>query len=255
MDQKTAGQLIKLNQNSYSQIAEDFSNTRNYSWPEIDLLIEKHLRPGMKILDLGCGNGRLLKSLKKIEDFSYLGLDNCSALIEKAQENIKTLKHENIKTKFVCQDILNLSQFTNNEFEVIFMMASFHHIPSRELREKLLSDIKRILKPGGFLIMTNWNLWQLGAKKSVWNSFLSSPRRRGSQNSLRLPIGSGMTKKDVITLWQNQFPLYYYAFTLGELKKILRGSGFKIIENYYVKQDKKACWWNGYNILSVGQKI
>jgi len=120
-----------------------------------------------------------------------------------------------------------------------------------------------ILKPNGFLIMTNWNLWQIGAKKNVWTSLLSSllsllssSRKRGSRLiNTRSQIRSGMAIKDIITLWQNQFPLYYHAFTKRELKKLLQKTNFEVLENYYVKQGQKARWWNGYNILTVAKKI
>jgi len=259
MNKQTAENLMKITKESYQKIALNFSATRNFSWAEIDRAIEKYLRSGVQILDLGCGNGRLLKSLEKLDSFSYLGLDNCSAFINKAQgmQEIEKPKIEKLrkKIKFIQGDILDLKKINNHTFDVIFMMASLNHIPSQELREKLLLDISRILKPGGFLIMTNWNLWQISAKKSVWHYFLSSSRKRGSQCSWRFPIRSGMTMRDIITLWQNRSPLYYHAFTLKELKKLLRMSGFKVLENYYVKQGQKKYWWNGNNILTVGQKI
>ena len=85
MNSETAKKLIELNQNSYSQIAKVFSDSRNFPWQEIENVVRKYVKPCDKILDLGCGNGRLLKSLEKLKNFSYTGLDNCSSLIEKAQ--------------------------------------------------------------------------------------------------------------------------------------------------------------------------
>ncbi|PIT89514.1 hypothetical protein COU23_03560 [Candidatus Kuenenbacteria bacterium CG10_big_fil_rev_8_21_14_0_10_36_11] len=287
MNSETAKKLIELNQNSYSQIAKVFSDSRNFPWHEIKNVVRKYVKPCDKILDLGCGNGRLLKSLEKLKNFSYTGLDNCSSLIEKAQAIFLSsdiscssfpnsllsfprvqicqwqIERESRNIIFINDNILNLDQFNSNEFDIIFMMASFHHIPSQELREKLLQDIKRILKPNGFLIMTNWNLWQIGAKKNVWTSLLSSllsllssSRKRGSRLiNTRSQIRSEMAIKDIITLWQNQFPLYYHAFTKRELKKLLQKTNFEVLENYYVKQGQKARWWNGYNILTVAKKI
>jgi hypothetical protein len=63
-----------------------------------------------------------------------------------------------------------------------------------------------------------------------------------------------MTIKDVFTFWQNKFPLYYYAFTLRELKKLFSSASFQILENSFVHRGKKARWWNGHNILTVGKK-
>ena len=143
MNSETAKKLIELNQNSYSQIAKVFSDSRNFPWQEIENVVRKYVKPCDKILDLGCGNGRLLKSLEKLKNFSYTGLDNCSSLIEKAQAiflssraetDVKSAEAEGSQNIiFINDNILNLDQFNSNEFDIIFMMASFHHIPSQEL--------------------------------------------------------------------------------------------------------------------------
>lgn len=257
MNRETAEKLMQITSESYQKIASSFSETRNFSWMEIDLAIAKYLKNNIKILDLGCGNGRLLISLKKyLENFDYLGLDNCQKLIEKALETQKThviegdtstcrLHDKNIN--FIHQNILDLKNFSDSSFDCIFMIASFNHIAGIELREKLLLEVQRILKPEGILIMTNWNLWQLGAKKSFWYNFLKS-----HFTDYELQITD---YKEILTLWQNQFPLYYHAFTLGELKKLLQKSDFKILENYYVKNGHKAHWWDGNNILTIVRKI
>ena len=46
------------------------------------------------------------------------------------------------------------------KFDLIFCVATLHHIPSDKLRQQILVNIKNRLKPDGKLLMTNWNLWQ-----------------------------------------------------------------------------------------------
>src|SRR3989344_9187254 len=67
---------------TYDQIAEEFSNTRHSLWPEL-LPILDYIKDGQKILDAGCGNGRVQKlfSKKKID---YAGIDPSAKLIELA---------------------------------------------------------------------------------------------------------------------------------------------------------------------------
>jgi alkylated DNA repair protein alkB family protein 8 len=65
MRQKTAQHLSEQVKKSYNQIAEHFSQTRHTPWTEFQYF-EKYLKPEQKILDLGCGNGRLLNSSKII---------------------------------------------------------------------------------------------------------------------------------------------------------------------------------------------
>ncbi len=256
MNQQTAENLMRITEESYQKIASSFSETRNFSWGELDLAIEKYLKNNIKILDLGCGNGRLLISLKKyLENFDYTGVDSCLELIKKASIlSSRAISRACLPVgrgsqiiSFIHQNILDLKNFSDNSFDCIFMIASFNHIAGKELQERTLLEIKRILKPNGILIMTNWNLWQLRSKKSFWRNKLFT-RHSTTFETLTLDTF------DTITLWQNQFPLYYHAFTLGELKKLLQKTNLKILENYYVKDGKKVHWWNGKNILTVAQK-
>jgi len=244
MQLQIANQLIKLNQESYSKIADDFSDTRFFPWQEVEQVIKDYVKDNNKILDLGCGNGRLLKSLAKFQNINYTGLDNNTKLLEKIQA-FTAPRGVSPRVKLICDDILNLAQFKNNEFDIIFMIASFHHIPSNELRQKVMANLHRILKPNGYLIMTNWNLWQAKAKKNIWFYKIRQNRKQEIK---------GLKFRDVITYWQNKYPLYYYTFIKKELKKYFKQVGFKILKNRYVKNGKKVHWWDGYNILTVGQK-
>ena len=249
MNLQTAQQIIAINQRSYQNMAEDFSDSRSFSWQEVKQTLKKYIKDGDKILDLGCGNGRLLKSLDGFSDLDYIGLDNCSKFISNNQKMISK-KQSKLRIKFINDDILNLAQFKENEFNAIFMIASFHHIPSNKLRERVMADLSRILKPGGFLIMVNWNLWQIGAKKSFWRY-----NWKNKSKGIKKISSKDLGLRDIITFWQNKYPLYYYAFTKKDLKKIFKKFNFKVLENKYVKKGKKASWWNGWNILTVGEKL
>lgn len=65
----------------YNHIATTFARSRkNMKWQEIDYFIDffqsKNISP-QKILDIGCGSGRLLESLQKLQisPQNYLGID------------------------------------------------------------------------------------------------------------------------------------------------------------------------------------
>jgi len=44
----------------------------------------EYIEPGQKVLDLGCGNGRLLNALKD-KKIDYIGVDNSEKLLLEAQ--------------------------------------------------------------------------------------------------------------------------------------------------------------------------
>ncbi len=90
MDKQTQQNLLDLVKKSYEQIAEDFDITRQkHLWPEI-IKLASQVKDGDKVLDVGCGNGRLTKAFagKRVK---YVGVDNSEKMIETARENSRTV--------------------------------------------------------------------------------------------------------------------------------------------------------------------
>lgn len=218
--------LRELVKNNYEEIATDFDLTRkNNLWPLAQLAAEK-VNPGQKVLDLGCGNGRL-KSAFKNKEIVYLGIDNSTTLLEIAKKNYP-------ESKFLLGDILLLEEVIsqNDKFDYIFCLATLQHIPSQELRINFLKKLKNYLLPGGEIIISNWNLWSSKHRKLIfkfaWQKILG-------KNKLDF--------KDIIFSWQlngkEKSDRYYHAFTSFELKKIARQAGYKKI---ILKKDKYNFW-------------
>ncbi|EKD49368.1 MAG: hypothetical protein ACD_63C00168G0001, partial [uncultured bacterium] len=59
MDQDYAKYLLKKTQKDYDFLADEFSASRAFSWSEMENLAEKYVKRGDRVLDAGCGNGRL----------------------------------------------------------------------------------------------------------------------------------------------------------------------------------------------------
>ena len=237
MQKQYAQKLIQKTKQDYQKLAKEFSATRAFPWQELKDLV-KYVKPGQKILDAGCGNGRFFQLLRS-KKIDYLGIDNCHALIKEAQQKYPF-------NNFRINDLLNL-KFKKNTFDIIFCIAALQHIPSKKFRFQILQDFYHILKPNGYLIMTNWNLWQ---KKYFWSTLkysISSFCNRCKELNL----------KDVYMPWKARFGIvdrYYHAFTPKELNKLLQNSGFKIKKSYYVKKGQKSNWRNGYNLCTVVKK-
>ncbi|MFA6307441.1 MAG: class I SAM-dependent methyltransferase [Patescibacteria group bacterium] len=191
----------------YNDIALEFSATRAYPWKELQVFIP-HIKDNFKILDLGCGNGRLLKSLEQADKkLNYLGVDFSEKLIAQARQ-------DHPRSKFVVADMSDLS-FAANTFDMIFMVASFHHLPSKEERLDLLFKANRWLKPGGLLFMTNWNLWQ----KKYWRYAIEKFWSKKSWNDFFIP----WTTDNGHTVWR-----YYHSFSTGELVALLKKTHFDL---------------------------
>ena len=150
MDKKYAKYLLEKTRDDYNAIAEDFSSTRRFVWQGLEPLYH-YASPRDKVLDLGCGNGRLLQIFKDIK-INYTGVDNSEKLIEIAK---KTYPSAN----FLVADALHLP-FPSSYFDKVYSIAVLHHIPSKESRLKFLEEAKHVLRPGGLLILTVWDLWR-----------------------------------------------------------------------------------------------
>ena len=136
---------------TYEKIASDFSATRNYIWPDIQPYLTK-VKPHQSVLDVGCGNGRLLLALPKT--VKYTGLDISPKLLSEAQR--KFPHHHFIETDITRPDIWKHL----GKFDHVFCVAVMHHLPDKETQLFVLREIKSHLKPKGKLLITAWNLWQ-----------------------------------------------------------------------------------------------
>ena len=147
--------LIKT-YNDYNAIAEKFSRARKNIWPEFNFLFEG-VKEKERVLDLGCGNGRFYEKLRNTD---YTGIDSSQKLIEIAKKN-----YPNVDFKVASAfDI----PFKNEEFDRIYCLAVLHHIPQK-YHSRFLEETKRVLKNGGFLILTVWNLSERKNKEDVKN--------------------------------------------------------------------------------------
>jgi SAM-dependent methyltransferase len=226
MRQKMVDKLLTLVKRNYEEIAVEFDLTRKKEvWPKMRELTVA-LPASASILDLGCGNGRLLEVLPN--QVKYLGIDNSEALIRLARENYPG-------KEFRFGDILELDKLPETDFTTIFCLAVLQHIPGRNLRLKALKQMSAKLVPGGQLIISAWNLWQNRKYRSLlfknyWLKILG--RNKLGFNDLLFP-------------WKNSrgeavSERYYHAFTKKELKKLARLTGLRIRE---LKRDRHNYWF------------
>ncbi|HNZ86070.1 MAG TPA: methyltransferase domain-containing protein [bacterium] len=198
---------------NYNEFSSEFNATRQNLWPEL-LEFEKYIKDGQKILDLGCGNGRLVNLLKNY-DIQYVGSDISSDLLNYAKkQDFGKIKN----FQFIESDMLDL-ELPDDNFDIIFLIASYHHLRTKLQRIEILLKMKKWLKKDGLIIMTNWNLFQKKYIKYIFN-----PEKQ-SWNDFLIPWKD---KKGSVVA--NRF---YHGFMLKELKKLAKNHGFNVLKNAY----------------------
>ena len=212
--------IADLNKN-YNKIAKSFATTRqNLFWPEMEEFlkyIKKFENP--KIIDIGCGSGRLYSFLKNhLENFEYIGIDQ-------SEDLIKTAKNSLPNVKFLNSDLLDIEKLNLGKFDIVISLAMFHHLDKKD-QTKGAGLLSNVLKKDGYLMITVWNLWNKKNKKNWWRFmkdrlFLSKEKFKEKYNLEKFKVGNS---QNVITIWKKDFKttLYYYAFRKIELKNIFK---------------------------------
>ncbi len=117
-------------------------STNKYGWFKW-LFTNYEIKSGHRILELGCGNGRLwVDRYNNLPEYTSLILSDFSEnMVETAK---RTVGHKSNITYTVIdvQDI----PFANNSFDIVIANMMLYHVPDLE---KGLSEIKRVLKSDG----------------------------------------------------------------------------------------------------------
>ena len=105
-----------------------------------------HLRPGMKLLDFGCGPGNISVGLAdRIAPGEFHGIDMEESQVELARAAAKAGGHDNMN--FQVGNVYELP-FEDNTFDVAHCHAVLMHVPDTEAA---LAEVMRVLKPGGII--------------------------------------------------------------------------------------------------------
>jgi len=139
----------------YDRIATHFSQTREYSWPEVEEFVDSEVdRCGSlgRALDLGCGNGRHAETLANAGG-DVVGLDVSRGLLAEARERAA---EGGFGVGLVHGDA-SRPPFVDDRFSQIVYVATLHHLRTREARQQSLSEVGRVLAPGGRALVSAWS--------------------------------------------------------------------------------------------------
>ncbi len=145
---------------------------------------------GGKALDLGCGTGNYTAELYR-RGFDVVGLDASEKMLEIARKKLP-------QVSFVHGDAYQLP-FPDESFDVVLSVTMFEFIHEPE---KVVSEIHRVLKPGGEVIIGTMN------GNSLWFIF-----------------------KRIKSLFVETAYRYARFYTPEELEELLKASGFAGVQS------------------------
>lgn len=138
----------------------------NRVWQQGDFLAEyaaRELRPvevflllryrdelaGRRILELGCGGGRLTGYLASLGPTH--GIDISERMIAHCRAAYPT-------ATFEVRDLRDLAAYADGSYDVVVAAYNIIDVLDDDDRRRLLAEIRRILAPGGLFVMSSHNL-------------------------------------------------------------------------------------------------
>jgi len=238
MDEQIIQQLIAINRKFYTEFASAFSETRSSAQTRLDRIVA-YIGNAGKILDVGCGNGRLAERLEREgKRARYVGVDASPQLITIALTRKMHLRH--IAADFFVADITQpnwSAPFADTLFDVAVALAVLHHIPGFDLRVAVLRDIHALLQPGARLVLTNWafDRTERQRKRIVPWSHVGLDE-------------SALEPGDALLAWQRGGVGYRYChlITPEEMQRLAEQSGFQVVKQYYADAEL-----NLYSVLKA----
>jgi ubiquinone/menaquinone biosynthesis C-methylase UbiE len=178
------------------------------AYRDIPKLLEKYVK-GKKALDYGCGGGRSTRFLKKL-GFETTGVDISSDMIKESKTRDQNGKYLQIKSGEI--------PFEDSTFDLIFSAIVFLEIPLKKEIEKVLNEMKRVLKKDGIIVIIT------GTRESYtdnWASFICDfPENKNLKSGDKAKLQIRGT--DVV--------LYDYVWFDEDYKKAFANTNLRLIE-------------------------
>jgi ubiquinone/menaquinone biosynthesis C-methylase UbiE len=171
--------------------------------PGLDRLLE--LKPDSSLVDLGCGQGILARSITPIAN--YLGIDNSSLLIEEARK-----LNQNLNYLFQVKNVAKPILAATPTFTHATIVLALQNMADAQVA---LQNAAAYLQPGGKLVIvlnhpcfriprqSGWGIDESTKQQYRWVNRYRSP--------LKIPINMHPGQKDDNVTWSFHFSLHDYT--------------------------------------------
>lgn len=129
---------------------DEVAYSKNFTTPIQHELLTKHITKEAKIVDVGCGYGRILHELHNLGYTHLTGIDFSEKMVERANR-----QHPHLHISLQNNPTID---FPNDSFDAVLLFAVLTCITKNEEQLFLLNEIKRILKPNGIIYINDFLL-------------------------------------------------------------------------------------------------
>ena len=187
------------------------------------------LGPESRVLDLGCGTGGVACRLGKDHHVIAADKSPINAAFVKLRGEQEKLPHFHS----VCADGVDIP-IADAQLDLVCMIGSFEWMPTSWPHEKpeaiharVLSEVLRVLKPGGSLFLGIENRQYLGFALGM-----ADPHAR-----IRHVSYLDRDRANQLSLDLRGEPFLEYTYTRGEANALLNNAGFKQVDDYWLRPD------------------
>ena len=233
MDEATIRALNALNRQFYNTTAAHFDRTRARPWAGWERLLPylQKLPAPLRVLDVGCGNGRFgvfLAERLGAENIRYHGVDSAPELLARAREALA-----NVPAQFEERDVLE-DPLPSGEYVLVALFGVLHHIPSATRRRECLRQLAAHVAPNGYLVLTAWCFYEF---------------ERFRRRVQPWPQGLAREKHDYLLDWQRGAHAVRYCHYVDEAEHadLLAATGLEVLETFRADGHNGAL--NRYSIL------
>ena len=176
-------------------------------YAEEEKFLRKNIPKGAKVLDIGCGDGRSLRSIEHIAK-EITGIDHDDKAIELAKENFRN----NPIAKFLKAEA-NKLPFQKNSFDSVICIGTFTNFGP--IKDEALKEMKRVVKEKGDIILLAYSEKALKERLQLYkNHNVPIKKLEGSTVYFEDSVGDNISEQ----------------FSKEELKKIFDKHSLKITD-------------------------
>jgi SAM-dependent methyltransferase len=190
--------FTKKDREKCERLLDRYYAGRKFCRTQYQELIQRHVSPGKRLLDAGCG--RYLEFSRELAgDVQVVGID--------LETRLDTL---NRQSPYGVRGDLERLPFPSDYFDLVISRSVIEHLPDPPA---VFREFHRVLKPGGKVILSTPNRWD-------YVSVVASITPYSWHRKMVSRVVDGVDEDDV-------YPTLYRANTLSRLGKELRKAGFE----------------------------